>query len=165
MIEKPRTGIENNESIEKLKPEGIIAGNPGIGKTEFTKDFSEQLSVFDLDSNPYRKDKNSAWPENYLQSIEEASSKYDLVLISSDPEIVKELSARGHEVTVVCANEGLEDEYRERYILRENTPEMVDRFIKAAFASNEEQARRFEGSEVVFLQSGQYLSDIVDIPE
>ncbi|MCB9810407.1 hypothetical protein H6781_02315 [Candidatus Nomurabacteria bacterium] len=163
-MEGEKFRIEKNESIEKIKPQGIIAGTPGIGKTTLIDNFStSDISVLDLDSSPYRKDQT--WPDNYLKKIEEEMRQNNLLLISSYPEIVKELTARGYEVTVVCADENLQDEYRKRYISRGNKPEMVERFIDASFASNKEQTDRFEGSNVVFLQTGQYLSDIIDLPE
>ena len=150
-----------SESIEKIKPSGIIAGGPGIGKTTFVENYSDQLVVLDLDSNPYRK--YPAWPDNYLNVIENEITGNNLVLISSYPEIVKELVSRGYEVTVVCAGESLEDEYRERYVARGNRPEMVERLIESAFASNDEQIQRFDGAKVIFMKAGQYLTDILDL--
>mgnify|MGYP003441262342 CR=1 FL=1 len=116
---------------------------PGIGKTTLIEKYSDQVTILDFDSNPYRKD--PTWPDNYLDLIEEKTKEAELILISSYPEIVKELAARGYEVTVICADESLEPEYRERYIERGNNQEMVDKFIASAFASNKEQLERFEG--------------------
>jgi hypothetical protein len=154
---------ENNESIEKIKPKGIIAGIPGIGKTEFVKNYSDRINVFDFDSSDYKSD--PSWPKNYIDLIEEKIQETELLLISSYPEVVKELISRGHEITVVCADENLKDEYRERYVSRDNQPDTVDRFIAAAFSSNEDQTKRFEGSRVVFLKKGQFLSDVIDVRE
>lgn len=159
---------EKKESIEKLKPRGIIAGMPGIGKTTFMEDFSGKLDVFDLDSNAYRKDltqpdeKNPDWPNNYLDAIEEKTKETDLVLIGSDPDIVKELTARGHKITVVCPDETLAAEYEQRYVTRKNEPHMVKKFVDL-FTTNEAQTKRFEGSEVKFLQAGEHLEDIIDL--
>jgi hypothetical protein len=158
-MEKPSP--ENNTRIEKLKPKGIIAGNPGIGKTTLVKNYAKQFNIVDFDSEPYRKDPN--WPNNYLDLVEEKAAGESLLLISSYPEVVKELTTRGYEVTVVCADESLESEYRDKYKDRGNSQEMVDKFIASAFTSNEEQLKRFEGSKVVFLQTGQHLSDIIDL--
>ncbi len=157
-MEKPSP--EKNAGIEKLKPKGIFAGMPGIGKTTFVEKYSDKVTLLDFDSNLYRND--PTWPDNYLDLIEEKTKEVELILISSYPEIVKKLAARGYEVTVICADESLEPEYRERYIERGNKPEMVDKFIASAFASNKEQLEKFEGSKVIFLQRGQYLSDIID---
>lgn len=168
---------EKKESIEKLKPRDIIACIPGAGKTTFAEEHQNDISVVDLDSNPYmydlnqpaikdpnnRRPKNPDWPNNYFDAIEKAVREKDLVLIGSDPNIVKELTARGHTVTVVCADESLKDEFRKIYTDRKNDSATVDFFMEKAHASNEEQLEKFEGAKVVFLQSGQHLEHIIDL--
>lgn len=81
----------------------IIAGFAGIGKSMLAKKYS---NVIDLEIMDYKwdytkeipeiekrkgsqnKKRKEEWPNNYLAAIKEAFDKYDIVLISTDNEII-----------------------------------------------------------------------------
>jgi len=54
----------------------IISGSAGVGKTELAKRYS---NVLDLDCSFYSK--NSDWPRNYIEAVNENVHKYDYVLV------------------------------------------------------------------------------------
>jgi len=147
--------------MEKLLPEGIIGGNPGIGKSTFVKENGARLDVVDLDAEPYLGD--PSWPENYMEKILSVVNKHRLILISSFPKVVKALMDHGLKITVVCADEGLQEEYRQRYLGRGNDKELAESLVIRSHTSRAEQQKRFAGARVIFLGKGKYLSDIIDL--
>lgn len=155
-------GIQNPESIEKIKPRGIISGGPGIGKTKLLELLPEDISAVDLDPTDYYQDPR--WPKNYIEDIERNFLLHDLVLISAHPQVVGVLQESGHEITVVCPDESLKEVYRARYIQRGNSEKGIAVMLEKGFRPREENQRNFAGCRVVFLDKpDQYLSDIIDI--
>lgn len=146
--------------MEKIKPVGIIAGSPGIGKSTLTENLPKDITVADMEPTPYTKADN--WPENYIEEVVQRAEDTDLVLITTNPGVVKALKEQGLAITVIAPDESLREEYRQRYIDRGNKPEIVERILAAAHKPNEETLTDFEGYNVLFLQSGQYLFDIID---
>jgi hypothetical protein len=169
----------NNEGIEKIVPKGIIAGGPGIGKSTFAEEFDSKLSVKDIDPSPYRED--PTWPENYIADIVANTENFDLLLISTHPDVVQILRERGFKVTVVCPDESLRVEYENRLIARaekriKERGDASEESLKKArekarwlsgmgIRPNEENIKNFAGGKIIFLQAGQYLSDIIDSAE
>ncbi|MCA9355636.1 hypothetical protein KC865_03780 [Candidatus Kaiserbacteria bacterium] len=151
---------EGVPSVEKIKPVGIIAGAPGVGKSTMTGGLSDDITVADIEPTPYTKAED--WPNNYIEEVIERSRDTDLVLITTNPVVVQALRERGLSVTVICPDESLKDEYRQRYIDRGNKLEVVEKIMTNAHKTNKEILSDFEGCNVVFLQSGQYLSDVLD---
>lgn len=162
-MDKYEVASANNERLEKIKPKGIIAGGPGIGKSTFTEEFNSKLSVKDIDPSPYRE--GAAWPENYITDIVANTDNFDLLLISTHPDVVRALREKGFEVTVVCPDESLRDEYEKRLEARGQTNEKARWLAEMGVRPNEENMRNFDGGRIVFLQAGQYLSDIIDSAE
>lgn len=153
---------EQKESFEKIKPKGIIAGGPGIGKTTFTENFASELSVRDMDSADYSDADNPNWKETYINDIIKNTDSYDLLLIASMPDIVQALRERDYEVTVVCPDENLREEYIERFKGRNQKRVSPENLADWGVRSRKENLENFAGGRLVFLKSGQYLSDIVD---
>ena len=146
--------------MEKIKPAGIIAGAPGVGKSALMDRLSVNLTVADLEPTPYTDAED--WPDNYIEEVVQRAADKDLVLITTNPVVIQALREKGHSVSVVCPDESLRDEYRQRYINRGNKPEVVEKILAHAHKPNEEIVADFEGCNVLFLQSGQCLSDVID---
>lgn len=148
------------EGIEKIKVKGVIAGFPGIGKSEFVKDFPD-LDVLDLDSAIFSKDKNN-WPDNYIEKIIESTDQQDAILISSYPEVINALLERGVPVTVVYPSTEQKQEYQTRYLERAKNKDAAQGLVNG-FDQNLEGLKSITGCKHVVLNEGQYLSDVLDM--
>ena len=153
--------IEKNEQVEKIQPKGILAGGPGIGKSTLTEKLSSNIKVVDVEPTPYTND--ATWPQNYIEEIVRNTGNFDLLLISTQPEVVQALIEKGFEVTVVCPDESLKNEYEDRFRERGHDEALVQRLVEKSLRTNEENRNNFDGGKIIFLQSGQYLKDILDL--
>lgn len=160
-MEGAEHNFEKRAEIEKLKPQGIIAGGPGVGKSTFVEKFSTELRVCDMDSSFYRGD--ASWPTNYIDDIIRNTAAFDLLLISTHPEVVRALRERGFKVTVVCPDENLLHEYTDRLIKRGHSAEKARWLAEMGVRSREENLRNFGDKDIVFLRPPYtYLSDIIE---
>lgn len=155
----------------------IIAGYPGIGKTYMIKAFS---SVIDLESSDYHwiydnsvdffdyerrkgnanRKLNPNWPSNYITAICEAYEKneFSYILIAGKLEVVELLSNCHVLFTIVVPNKGLKEEYKERYLKRNNTNQFIS-FVLPRWDNYMEQISHY--SNVFYLNSGEYLYDVI----
>lgn len=137
----------------------IIAGFPGVGKTEYAKRVKGR--VCDLEPTPFKygPDKSS-WPENYLARIREAATESDAVFIATYPEVIRTLIADGYQVTVVHPDKTQKGEYEERYRNRGNNESVVGSLVEN-FEKNIDNLTVLEGCRRIVLEPGQYLSSVV----
>lgn len=155
----------------------IIVGYPGIGKTYLGNTFSD---VIDIDSSDYhwiyhnhevardierRKDcqdreLNSSWPYNYIEAISQLyhQEEYSYILVVFKTEILPLLSAKGLPFTIVVPRKELKEEYRQRYISRNNSNAYISRML----LEWDDDMRQIESfSNVYYLDSCEYLTDFV----
>lgn len=155
----------------------IIAGYPEIGKTYMTKVFSD---VVDLESSDYHwiydnsvdffdyeskkgstnRKLNPNWPGNYITAICEAYEKneFSYILIAGKLEVVELLSNCHIPFTIVVPNKELKEEYKERYLKRNNTSQFIS-FVLSRWDNYMEQISHY--SNVFYLNSGEYLYDVI----
>lgn len=88
-MEKLEQINSEGNSVEKIKPIGIIAGAPGVGKSTMTRGLSSDITVADMEPTPYTRSQD--WPDNYIEDIVSKTAKNDLVLITTNPEVIREL--------------------------------------------------------------------------
>lgn len=118
----------------------IIAGFCGVGKSELARKYS---NVIDLEIMDYKWDyqmqisniekrkgcvgrkRKKEWPNNYLEAIKKAIEDYDIVLISTDDEIIDLLDEYGMEYILCFPSKVCKNEYIERYKGRGNTEEFI----------------------------------------
>lgn len=149
----------------------IISGFPGIGKSEAA---NKSRYVIDFESTPYHYKydykkgemiEQENWVQHYVDLIQQESTqeKYAInhLLVSSHAEVRREMTKRGIPYVVVAPNEKLKYEYLKRYLKRGSTVE----FIKYM---NDNWRDFFSGiavetAPVVYLDSGEYLSDLIVI--
>jgi len=159
-MEKIGNYSKEKEQIEKIPAKGIIAGGPAIGKTHFMESQNDNIQVSDMDSSDYRD--NPTWPQNYIADIIKNIDNFELLLISTHPEVVQALRGRGFEVTVVCINE-TEVEYTERLRERGNDEATIEMFLKNSFKTEDQNRSIFPGGKIIFLPATLHLEDILDL--
>lgn len=137
----------------------IIAGFPGVGKTEYVKRVEGRVT--DLEPTPFKYGSNQAsWLENYLAAVRKAATEFDTVFIATYPEVIRTLIAEGYQVTVVHPGKSQKDEYEKRYRTRGNHEGVVRNLVKN-FETNIDNLIVLEGCRRIVLEPGQYLSAVV----
>ena len=124
----------------------VIAGFAGIGKTSLAKKYK---NVFDLESTAYKYDNtgsecfneeqlkgrkrglNPLWPQNYINEIKAGMWEYDILLVKSNPDILK-IYDKENISYIICypCREAL-IEYKQKYIHRGNSAEWIERTINS----------------------------------
>ena len=150
----------------------IIAGFSGIGKTflgnkyknvldldsaKFVYDDSEILHIpFEQRKGEPRKP-NSNWPQNYIDTIKEATIKYDIVLVWDRQDIIKEYIKNDIEFTLCYPEKGDLEKYIERFRNRGNT----EKYIKMKIKQYDEKMDMFKNLNVpkVILKNNKTLEE------
>lgn len=159
------------------KPLGVIvAGFGAIGKTYLGEKYS---NVIDMESGnfahindevisvPIEKRKgtdirksNPEWPYNYYKAIIEARKHYDVVLTSMHWDLLRFYEENNIPYYLVFPEQGLEKEYAIRCYGRGNNEKFTEHMINNIKIWNE-KLKEFKPKELIYLQSGQYLEDVL----
>ena len=141
----------------------IISAFPGVGKTHFSN--NTNLKVKDSDSSTFPKEN---FPQNYIESIREDIGKYDVILVSSHEQVREALYRNKIEYNLVFPHGNCKEEYIQRYIDRgspdafiELLDRMWDQWIESCIYDGGDSTW-FRANSAVKLDSGTYLSDVVD---
>jgi len=156
----------------------IIAAYAGTGKTHFALLYPELVT--DLVSMPYKYeiDKNTIydetskanpehifndeWPYNYISAIKENLKSNKLLLIPTDYLVLGLLRVEKFPYCLCYPQRKDKEIYRERYIKRGNTADFIDIFIGRWDRFMDSFENDSYGQHIV-LQSGQFLSDVIDV--
>lgn len=150
----------------------------GLGKTTIAKN---NKSYVDLESSDYQwlfpkyigenregrkgvggKTKNPAFPINYVDDMEKILKTGKKVLISSQPEVLKEVNHRGLAFITVTPSNNLKDEYIERYKRRGNNQNFIELMSKNFDTFSGELAKNSKATaNIVVRKENTYLSDIL----
>lgn len=129
-----------------------ISGFPGVGKSFLTTKYPE---IADSDSSKFAKDN---FPINYIEYI--TSNKVHVQLISSHKSVREELQKRNINYYLVYPDITLKEEYIKRYINRDSATDFI-LFIQDNWELFIKEIEEETFPELVKLEAGQYLSDIV----
>lgn len=156
----------------------VVYGFPATGKTTLCKKYKD-CGFVDLESGEYeyilteeqkklsteerkgiKKEKNPAYPKNYLKAIKQAVKEYKFVFVS-------------HQGIIQCAKNGIDywrifprfdakQEYVQRLINRGNNPHFVngietnfERYIMVAIEDDSPHCKR-----KIVMEKGEYLEDV-----
>lgn len=124
----------------------VIAGFAGVGKTTLSKKYK---NVIDIESSPYKWDysgvdtsnleklkgindrkENPDFPQNYIDAIKDAQTKYDIVLVWIHPEEILPYYDINNIDYYLCfpTKEALK-EYENRFIGRGNNRKYIDKVL------------------------------------
>lgn len=144
----------------------IVSGFPGVGKSHAYKQVCEHgLRMLDSDSRTFSWVKegirNPEFPDNYMSFIKGNIGRVRCIMVSSHDVVRKALQENGIPYTLVYPSIELQNEYIARYLKRGNTKA----FVKLVDEKWHEWIRDIESEtfpRLVKLESGQFLSDVVD---
>ncbi|MGL5715735.1 MAG: hypothetical protein ACRCX2_22120 [Paraclostridium sp.] len=159
-----------------MKKATIIAGFPGVGKTEFMKRaIMKGYTVSDSDSSQYSwkkdaqgrntKERHPDFPHNYMSHIEELynSGEVDYILVSTHSEVISALWKKAFPYTILYPSLQMKEEMLERYRQRKSPQGFID-LMEANYENFVQQILdRPKSFGVTFteLESGQYLSTLI----
>lgn len=149
-----------------MKKAMIICGFPGVGKScvanNRTNILDAESSVFSWIFDPETAEKpkrNHEFPSNYIRYIKENMGRYDFILVSSHQNVRESLMAEGIQYIIVAPQKELKNEYLIRYLQRGNEIEFIellnekwDLFLDGI---------NNDGAPVIYLNKGEYVSDVL----
>lgn len=100
----------------------LISAFPGMGKTYAYKLFENDIKVLDLDSSQFDK---YNFPGNYVRTIMENISSYDLIFISSHKEVRDMLDIEGIHFDLFYPDKERKNEFIENYVIRHSKAEFI----------------------------------------
>lgn len=149
-----------------MKKAIIICGFPGVGKTSAA---NNRRSILDAESSafsykwdtepPFGRERNSEFPKNYIDFLQENESEYDVVLASSHRVVRDELKYAGMQYIIVAPKRELKNEYLIRYLQRGSDIDFIELLNDKwdEFLTDIEN----DGAPVIWLSSKEYLSDVL----
>ncbi|RYX79336.1 hypothetical protein EON76_01275 [bacterium] len=146
----------------------IIAAFPGTGKSYFAMSLSQISKITDLDTNDYihgydknGKVINQAFPKNYIDSIKGVIGQTDILLIGCQPEVLNLLREEDASTILVYPDRRLKEEYMIRFHKRGDS----QAFSRLLYDNWDQFLDYLEsqGGERSILESGQYISDVIDV--
>lgn len=162
----------------------IICGYAGVGKTWFAKYMLETVEILSMPYawllpkesnktvNEMEQDKgayyqhlpNPGWPMNMILAILKAEKKYKNVVIPTITQVIEILyKDYGKECILVYPEDGLQEEYKQRYIKRGNN----ETFLRLFVDGMEERLKEIKGlkGKHIRLSPGQFMFDVGNIIE
>ena len=171
LSEKPvMAGTDNNISTGGIKMGKaiVIAGFPGIGKSFLFK--HKNIKAADSDSSLFSwitvdgvRKRNPDFPRNYIEHIQKASRKNDVVLVSTHADVRNALDAAGICYALVYPTHACKQEYLNRYVGRDSPEafckmmsEKFNDFVAECMDHASPEAHHYQ------LQKQQFLSTVLD---
>ncbi|MBQ7105194.1 MAG: hypothetical protein IJN90_04985 [Bacilli bacterium] len=135
----------------------IISGFSNIGKSSLSK--FKDLNYIDFDTHFFRKEEG--WEKMYVECLLALSSKYDYVFITTHGVMLERLNELGIEYYLVYPKRELKDEYKNRAISRNSSEEFVNGFF-SRWDEHISDCEKNTFAKKIVLESGEYLSDVID---
>jgi hypothetical protein len=148
----------------------VICGFPGVGKSHI----AHWPGVLDLDSSQFRTKQenpsdplgsrivyNEDWANDMVLAVQNELRKGEnrYVLVSTHKELRNKLREAGIRYVIVAPDNGLRDEYMQRYLRRGSDADFI--YKAGREYSNMLICLSFDDAPVIYLKSGQYLSDVL----
>jgi hypothetical protein len=136
----------------------VVSAFPGCGKSHLFRNKGEK-KILDSDSSTFDK---SQFPQNYIEHIKSNIGEVDIILVSSHKEVRDALVNESINFTLVYPRKDIKDEYIQRYIDRGNDGKFVE-LLKQNWNNWTDELENQEGCEKIELESGQYLSNVIEL--
>lgn len=146
-----------------VKNTKVISGFPAVGKSFLSS--QSGLTVLDSDSSNFswiqEGERHPDFPNNYIEYIKNNIGKVDYILVSSHDVVREALKENDIPYTLVYPSFELKDEYSDRYKNRGNNEGFI-KFIDSNWYRFISDIESETFPKLVELESGQYLSDVLD---
>jgi len=136
----------------------IVCGFFGIGKSSVTK-YRPDVSFYDLDATHFKKE--PGWEKLYIDCALALRNDYDIIAVKSSDKVMNKLNELGVNYYVVYPNRYAKRDFMERAVINGYSREWIQNFF-ARWEEFIEEIEEEETSNKIILQTGEYLSDIVD---
>ena len=138
-----------------MKETKVYAVFCGIGKTFLCNKFPEKYK--EIECWEYRK---GNFPTNYINEIKKLIGKTEILFISTDPVILKQLNKDGISIMLFYPDDSLKDEYMERYCNRKNSYDFIGVMYKHW---NEwiDELKEQDFCEHIIIKKNEYLENIL----
>lgn len=133
----------------------LYAAFCGTGKSFLCSNYPDKFIEFECWN--YR---TGNFPENYIDDIKAAIGKYEYILFSTDPVVLRQLHKDGISIKLVYPKNKLKSEYMERFLKRESHIDFV-RAIDTYWDGWIDELKEQSYCEHILLDSGQYLQDVI----
>jgi len=108
----------------------------------------------------YWKYKNDGLQKEYIEDIKKQIGNVDYIFISTEPEGLKLLQKNGFDITLIYPENGLRNEYLDRYIDRDSPYEFIGTFMKHWNIWINELKEQTYCKHIV-VKKGEYLQDVL----
>ncbi len=147
-----------NDEHDIKKPGVIVCGFFGIGKSSVSK-YRPDIKFYDLDAKAFVK--QPGWEKIYVDCALALRKDYDIVAIKSSDKVMHLLNEKGIKYYLVYPNRFAKRDFMERAIKNKYSREWIEAFF-LEWDRYLEEVEEEDCENKVVLQSGEYLSDIVD---
>jgi len=155
--------INELAKVANVKNTKVISGFPAVGKSFLSE--QSDLTVLDSDSSNFswvrEGERHPDFPNNYIEHIKNSIGKVDYILVSSHDIVREALRENNIPYTLVYPSFELKDEYSDRYRNRGNNEGFI-KFIDSNWHKFISDIENETFPKLVELESGQYLSDVLD---
>lgn len=136
----------------------IVCGFFGVGKSSVAK-YRPDIKFYDLDAKAFVK--QDGWQNLYVDCALGLTHDYDIVCLKSSDKVMRRLNQLGQKYYIVYPNRFAKRDFMERAIKNKYPRKFIEQF----FSNWERYIQEIEDEDCpnkIVLQSGEYLSDIVD---
>ena len=145
--------------MSDIKRKGVIVcGFFGVGKSSVTK-YRPDVKFIDLDAKFFVK--QPGWEKMYVECALALTNEYDIVCLKSSDKVMNLLDRLAKKYYLVYPNRYAKRDFMERAIKNKYSREWIENFF-SRWESYLDEIDQQENANKIVLQSGEYLSDIVD---
>lgn len=142
-----------------IKKKGVIVcGFFGIGKSSVTK-YRNDIKFYDLDAKFFKK--QPGWEKIYVDCALALQNEYEIVCLKSSDKVMKLLNQLNEKYYLVYPNRYAKRDFMERAVKNRYPREWIEDFF-SKWERYIEEVEDEDCANKIVLQSGEYLSDILD---
>lgn len=150
---------ELDQKYELINRRGVlVCGFFGIGKSSVNK-YRPDVSFYDLDAKYFQK--QPGWEKIYVECALALREVYDIVALKSSDKVMNRLTELGETFYIVYPSRYAKREFMERAVKNNYSREWIHSFF-SKWETYIEEIEQEDTTNKMVLQSGEYLSDIVD---
>lgn len=136
----------------------IVCGFFGIGKSSVPQ-YRPDIKFYDLDAKNFVK--KPGWEVMYVDCALALRHDYEIVAVKSSDKVMNRLKELGVDYYLVYPSRYAKREFMERAVRNNYSRQWIEQFF-SKWEQYIEEAEEDYSTKKIILQSGEYLSDVVD---